>query len=77
MSELEQIKSTEYTYEIGQVASILANPNYTLEKILKYQQETLERIEFEKGHGIDTAHEVRTARIWTACIALLKPMYTL
>jgi hypothetical protein len=74
---MEKNKSTEYTYEIGQVASILANPAYTLDKILKYQQECLERIEFEEDHGVDTAHNVRSMRIYNACIALLKPQFTL
>jgi hypothetical protein len=77
MMKVDEIKSVEYTYEIGQVAGILANPNMTLEKILKYRQETQEHIEFEKAHGIDLAHEVRAMRIWDACIALLKPMFTL
>ena len=73
----EQIKSTEYTYEIGQVASILANPNYTLDKILEYQKKTVEDIEFEQNHGINPAHELRNLRIWNACVALLKPQFTL
>lgn len=74
---MEQIKSTDYTYELGQVASILSNPQYTLEKILEYQQESIERIDFEKNHGIDPQHELRGLRIWNACVALLKPKYTL
>lgn len=71
------IKSTEYTYEIGQVASILANPAYTLDKILQYQQESVDKIEFERNHGVSTAHEERSIRVWNACIALLKPQFTL
>ncbi len=73
----EEIKSTEYTYEIGQVAGILANQDYTLDKILKYQKECLEKIEFEQNHGIDPAYEIRSNRIYNACIALLKPQFTL
>jgi hypothetical protein len=74
---MEQIKSTDYTYELGQVASILANPNYTLDRILEYQKQTAKDIEFERNHGIDPAHNVRGMRIWNACIALLKPQFTL
>lgn len=65
-------KSTDYAYEIGQVASILSNPNCTLNKILKYRQESIERIEFAKCHGINPAKELRSLRIWNACVALLQ-----